>query len=212
MDVLPVHPGPISDEILVLLGDRRERGFHSRVVQHLRDTGYYRIFEIGRMWLNWSLITTVIERWRPETHTFHLPIGEATITLQDVQVLCGLPADGLAVALPQYMRSMMHAQYLDLLQQFTGFRPRGEAAASGGSLISVTAIRQHSEVLHPDITGEIEDQHIYWYTRLALLLLFGSVLFPNTSENLVSMRFLHHLQQLDELPQYSWDAIVLAYL
>ncbi|XP_070002731.1 serine/threonine-protein phosphatase 7 long form homolog [Nicotiana sylvestris] len=154
----------------------------------------------------------LIERWQPETHTFHLPIGEATITLQDVQVLYGLPADGLAVALPQYMRSMMRAQYLDLLQQFIGFRPHGEAAASGGSHISVTAIRQHLEVLHPDITGEIDDLHIHRYTRLALILLFGCFLFPNTSENLVSMRFLHHLHQLDELPQYSWGAAVLTYL
>ncbi|XP_016502787.1 serine/threonine-protein phosphatase 7 long form homolog [Nicotiana tabacum] len=119
----------------------RGRDFHPRVVQLLRDRGFYRIFQIGRLQLDWSLITALIERWRPETHTFHLPISEATITLQDVQVLYGLPADGLAVALPQYMRSMTRAQYLDLLQQFTGFRPQGEAAASGGGRISVTAIR-----------------------------------------------------------------------
>ncbi|XP_070014260.1 serine/threonine-protein phosphatase 7 long form homolog [Nicotiana sylvestris] len=168
MDVLTVHPGPFSDEILVLQSDHRpayvwerelveqtlcvrsvddvwnfmrERGFHSRVVQHQRDTGFYRIFEIGRLQLDWSSITALIERWRPETQTSHLPIGEATITLQDVQVLYGLPADGLAVTLPQYMRSMTCVQYLDLLQHFTGFRSQGEAAASGGSRISVTAIR-----------------------------------------------------------------------
>nr|XP_009783582.1 PREDICTED: serine/threonine-protein phosphatase 7 long form homolog [Nicotiana sylvestris]XP_016478966.1 PREDICTED: serine/threonine-protein phosphatase 7 long form homolog [Nicotiana tabacum] len=174
--------------------------------------GFYRIFKIGRLQLDWSLITALIERWRPETHTFHLLIGEATITLQDVQVLYGLPADGLAIELPQYMRSMTRAQYLDLLQQFTGFRPYGEAAASGGSRISVTVIRQHLAVLHPDITGETKDLHIHRYTRLALLLLFWGVLFPNTSGNLVSMRFLHHLQQLDKLPQYSWGAAVLDYL
>uniref|UniRef100_A0A1S3YU70 Serine/threonine-protein phosphatase 7 long form homolog n=1 Tax=Nicotiana tabacum TaxID=4097 RepID=A0A1S3YU70_TOBAC len=211
MDVPPVHPGPASDKILVLQGDHRstyasegqlvdqtlrarrpddlweflrERAFHPRVVERLLNTSFYSIFEIGRLQLDWSLITALIERWRPETHTFYLPISEATLMLQDVQVLYGLRADGLAVELPQYMRSMTRGQNLDLLQQFTGFRPQGENTARGGSRIAVTAIRQHLEVLHPDITGETDDLHIHLYTRLALLLLIGDVLFPNTLGNL----------------------------
>ncbi|XP_075095269.1 serine/threonine-protein phosphatase 7 long form homolog [Nicotiana tabacum] len=127
MDVPPMHPGPVYNELLVLQDDHRsayvwegellaqtlramrvdnmwdfmkDRDLHPRVVQRLRDPGFYRILEIGRLQLDWSLITALIEQWRPEMHTFHLPIAEATITLQDVEVLYGMSVDGLPVALP----------------------------------------------------------------------------------------------------------------
>ena len=40
---------------------------------------------------------TFVERWRPKTHTFHLPHGKTTITLQDVEVPLGIPFDGEAI-------------------------------------------------------------------------------------------------------------------
>ncbi|CAN1165232.1 Serine/threonine-protein phosphatase 7 long form homolog [Linum perenne] len=42
----------------------------------------------------------MIERWRPETSTFHLPFGECTITLEDIAYITGLPVDGEAVTRP----------------------------------------------------------------------------------------------------------------
>jgi hypothetical protein len=36
------------------------------------------------------LIATFMDRWRPETHTFHLPVGEMTLSLEDAAVLGGL--------------------------------------------------------------------------------------------------------------------------
>ena len=44
-----------------------------------------------------SLLAALLDRWRPETHTFHLPVGEMTTTLQDVAMLLGLPYAGRAV-------------------------------------------------------------------------------------------------------------------
>ena len=51
----------------------------------------------SRFQLDRSLLTALVDRWRPETHTFHLPCGEMAPTLQDVAYLLGLPLVGPAV-------------------------------------------------------------------------------------------------------------------
>ena len=42
------------------------------------------LVEGGPIQLDRSLLTALVDRWRPETHTFHLPCGEMTPTLPDV--------------------------------------------------------------------------------------------------------------------------------
>ena len=46
---------------------------------------------------NAAALTALVDRWRPETHTFHLPCGELTVTLEDVAMILGLPIRGQAV-------------------------------------------------------------------------------------------------------------------
>ena len=41
----------------------------------------YGVCRIGHITLDWGLITNLVEIWRSEIHTFHLPIGDMTITL-----------------------------------------------------------------------------------------------------------------------------------
>jgi len=48
----------------------------------------------GRLWVDRSLLTALVDKWRPETHTFHMPCGEMGPTLQDVSMILGLPLTG----------------------------------------------------------------------------------------------------------------------
>ncbi|KAL4370085.1 hypothetical protein AHAS_Ahas06G0030500 [Arachis hypogaea] len=39
------------------------------------------------------MLAALVERWRPETCTFVMPVDEVTVTLEDVLYIFGLPID-----------------------------------------------------------------------------------------------------------------------
>uniref|UniRef100_A0A453DD16 Aminotransferase-like plant mobile domain-containing protein n=1 Tax=Aegilops tauschii subsp. strangulata TaxID=200361 RepID=A0A453DD16_AEGTS len=43
-----------------------------------------------------TTLTALVDRWRPETHSFHLPCGEMTVTLEDFAMITALPIKGHA--------------------------------------------------------------------------------------------------------------------
>ena len=53
-------------------------------------TGFHGIYCMGHIMIDWPLITSFIKRWWLETHTFHVLVGEMSITLQDVAIILGL--------------------------------------------------------------------------------------------------------------------------
>ncbi|MBA0635079.1 hypothetical protein Godav_024585 [Gossypium davidsonii] len=64
------------------------------IENYLREVGFWHMAIIGRgCKLDTKLISALIERWRPETYTFHLLCGECTITLEDVQLQLRLLVD-----------------------------------------------------------------------------------------------------------------------
>nr|XP_025611971.1 uncharacterized protein LOC112705352 [Arachis hypogaea] len=63
-----------------------------RIVLYLQMAGLYYLARLNETWFR--LDEPLVERWRPKMHTFHMPFGECTITLQDVTYQLGLPIDG----------------------------------------------------------------------------------------------------------------------
>ncbi|QHO53701.1 uncharacterized protein DS421_2g50270 [Arachis hypogaea] len=86
----------------VISGVRRQQNMslHDRIIPYLETAGLYHLARLNSQWfwVDEPLLSTFIERWRPETHTFHMPFGECTVTSEDVAYQLGLPIDGEPVS------------------------------------------------------------------------------------------------------------------
>ncbi|XP_074341939.1 serine/threonine-protein phosphatase 7 long form homolog [Apium graveolens] len=226
-----VHPGPVNPSLLHLQHTHRSLDIWRlgggdmlkchrknsnneddlppldlRMVPLLQSTGFYVVARVASLQLDWSLISALVEGWRPETHTFYLPMGEVTITLQDVGVLLGLPVDGDAVIsdvtpdLDMSWRSYvaeLFGRYPDPKRDMNGFRVR----------LSFITSCAPAHLPHDASADDIRFQVLCY-----LVHLFGGVLFTDHSGGLFRPMFLHFIRDLDRCRDYAWGAAVLAYL
>ena len=72
-------------------------GLDPRIMQYIDAAGLIGLFKVPDMEVDHALIMALVEQWRLETYTFHLPHGEMGITLQDIEVMLGILVDGLPV-------------------------------------------------------------------------------------------------------------------
>lgn len=66
-----------------------ELTFEDRVAMEAMGLRY--IMYVPEFWTNMGLLTALAERWYLETCTFHLPMGEMTVTLEDVYRILRIP-------------------------------------------------------------------------------------------------------------------------
>ncbi|KAF3341139.1 Serine/threonine-protein [Carex littledalei] len=158
----------------------------------LCSLGLYQIARMDDMNIDKGLLAGLVERWRPETHTFHLLVGEMTVTLQDVSCLWGLPIKGAPVT------GFADTNARALVEHFLG-------AGSADAVLK----RRRDRTENP---GEPTDEQVHQYTRAYILDLFGTLLFADSSGDSVPVMYLQFLGNLDEPVQYNWGGAVLALL
>jgi hypothetical protein len=171
-----------------------------RIKPYLRRAGFLGVAHIGSIPINHALINALVERWRPETHTFHLVPGEATITLEDVVIQTGLPVDGNPVIGRTDLRCRQECRRL------LGIEPTGDALR--GSRLRLTWLRSHFTSLSPMATEEEIQRH----ARAYILKLIGGLIFADKSQSHVHLMFLPLLEDFDDAGRYSWGAACLAWL
>ncbi|XP_076930008.1 serine/threonine-protein phosphatase 7 long form homolog [Bidens hawaiensis] len=152
------------------------------------------------------LVETLVERWRPETNTFHLPFGEATVTLEDVNVLWGLPIEGLAIAPVE--ESYSPADRVHMCQTYLGFTPDEDDLKNHTLKIGKIQEFLLENPIHEHSTDLLCMQH----ARCICLILITNNLLVDTNKSYASLHVLNHLRDFNTCGQMSWGSAALAFL
>ncbi|RYR40451.1 hypothetical protein Ahy_A09g046205 [Arachis hypogaea] len=149
-----------------------------------------------------ALVNALVERLHPDTHTFHLLVGECAVTPEDVAVILGLSTDGLSVT--EMTMSSFEALEAKCLQQFR-VAPRNSDCRA--SCIKLTWLRDLKERLQL-----VDETSMQKYVKCHIMLLFGTLLFGDKSGASVYWKFLPLLRDFGSIGQYNWISAYLAHL
>lgn len=222
-DELSMHPGPRDSSLLHLQSTHRtevvwkasggdvqrsrhrnpnqERfpKLHERMLPILTDLRFDGVARLPGIVLDWGLMTVLVERWRPETHMFHLLVRECSITLQDVSVLLGLRIDGEPVT------SSTEFEWDKVIEEVF-VKTIGKGRTRGTLKLSWLTIN------FKELPDDVSDLELTLYTKSYLLQLFAGVLFTDHSGIQIHLMYLPLIRDLDRCRGMSWGSVVLAYL
>ncbi|XP_072056342.1 serine/threonine-protein phosphatase 7 long form homolog [Arachis hypogaea] len=182
-----------------------------RIIPYLESIGLYHLtqFNTRWFWLDEPLVSAFIERWRPETHTFHMPFRECTITLQDIAYHLGLPVDGLPVSgcLTDFEKLMDDVKPVwEWFEELFGeLSPPNKIKQF---IVHFTKFHERYRVLLQDATEDT----VRICARAYIMMLLSTQLFGDKSGNQVYIRWLPFVAKLDEMGSYSWASATLAWL
>ena len=141
------------------------------------------------------LISSFVERWHGETSSFHLPVGEVTITLDDVASLLHLPIVGTFHTFQPLHVDEVVLMLVDLLLVSREVA-RVETAHCHGPYIRLSWLRDIYQ-------SRCQAGHWTVAAHAYLLHLLGCTLFANKSATHVHLVFLDALCDLSQIMSYA---------
>lgn len=177
---------------------------HPNILQFLQTSKLLPLKDIGFPTIIGGLVNAFIERWHSDTSSFHLPIGEMTITLDDVSALLHIPVTGNFYDFPEYTKYQGEALLIHLL----GADPQDAHDQTKGPGLSVT-LKWLRETVYP---RAIQEERWEDAARAYLLYLLGWGPFSDKSGNKVKLGWLGALVDFEVAGDYTWGGMALAHI
>ena len=124
-----------------------------------------------------------------------------TITLQDVEVLLGLPVDGRPLV------ALTSVESAELYRQLLGITTCEQALDR-----SCITLPWLSKQFQAPITTETNEQTVQQYARFYMLSILGGNIFVDKSNNKVHVVWTQFLEDFDQAREYSWGGAALAWM
>ena len=155
-------------------------------------------------------VQAFVERWQPETNTFHFPFGEMTITLDDVRQILGVPVEGECFNSSEGAKEIQPHVAVKMASQLLG--------VSEDDVIEETqdmyAVRLEwlEERCMGRATDDSSSEELDMCARGYIMFLLGCVVFPDKTKSKVSIYYLGCLRDLSKVGQIGWGMAILAHL
>ncbi|XP_056694868.1 protein MAIN-LIKE 1-like [Spinacia oleracea] len=152
--------------------------------------------------IDMPLISAFVERWQPDTNTFHMSFGEMTIMLHDVWHILRIPVDGRLIS-AQSDSVQLKVDMIELLGVSVEDMKSQSHWRGGG--VAIDSIVDYCR----DSQRSVETSVVGW-----MLLMLGTSLFVDKSGSRLRPASILELKDggVESIAEYSWGSATLCYL
>ncbi|XP_047166760.1 protein MAINTENANCE OF MERISTEMS-like [Vigna umbellata] len=177
---------------------------HEGIRDIVNGSGLMSLVGMSYDYVDRGLLLAFVERFHFETCSFHLPVGEMTLTLNDVSSLLHLPVLGQLCHLEEVDFEDSRCGIVELLG-VDGGRASAELTAAHGVKVRLSWLR--------DIYAEHCEQQQWEYAARAYLLhLVGCNIFADKTATSIRVSYLLLFRDVHICGRYAWGVAALVYM